>query len=419
MQLNTLVLLVKGNPVDEILLGIKKIGFGEGKVVGVGGTVEEGEQLRQTAVRELEEEIGVKVREKDLQKAAKITFTFPTKPEWDRIVYVYLARRWEGEPGNSNEIDPAWYKVKDIPYAEMWADAAHWLPVILAGKEILARFTFEGDNETLAFHEIKEDKDFLWPHLKEIPYFRSLLRSVEASYYQDLDLPEPILDVGSGDGHFASLAFDFKIDVGLDPWWEPLVDSKRYDVYGIRIQADGAEMPFPSNYFSSALSNSVLEHIPHIDAVLADTARVLKPGAPFLFCVPNPGYYKELSVPAFLRKIGLKRLAQAYEDWFMRMSRTEHADTPQVWEVRLEQAGFTLERWWHYFSPAALHVLEWGHYFGAPSLLPHKLTRRWIIAPKRWNLWLTERLVRPYASTEPRPDGTYTFFIARKKEVNK
>jgi hypothetical protein len=111
----------------------------------------------------------------------------------------------------------------------------------------------------------------------------------------------------------------------------------------------------------------------------------------------------------------LKDLAQVYTDWFMKMSRTVHADSPEVWEARLERAGFTLERWWHYFSPASLHVLEWGHYFGAPTLLPKKLFDRWILAPTEWNLALTERYVRPYAETEPRFDGTYTFFIARKK----
>jgi hypothetical protein len=59
--------------------------------------------------------------------------------------------------------------------------------------------------------------------------------------------------------------------------------------------------------------------------------------------------------------------------------------------------------------------LEWGHYFGAPTLLPRLLTGRWIIAPQRWNLALTERLVRRYAVPRPDPTGTFTFFVARKQ----
>ena len=415
MLLNTICLLVKGDPISEVLLADKKIGFGVGKVVGVGGTVEAGETLWQTSVRELEEEIGVQVAEKDLQRAAKITFSFPGRPEWDRIVYVYLARMWQGEIVESDEVDPKWYPLEEIPYAQMWADSAEWLPAVLAGRRIIARFTFEDDNETLVEIEVKDDQDYLWPHLKELPYFRSLLRSVEASYYQDLDLPEPVLDVGSGDGHFASLVFDKKLDVGLDPWWGPLRESKQYEVYHALVQADAALSPFPSGFFASAMSNSVLEHIEDIDDVLVGTSRVLRSGAPFLFCVPNPGYVSELSIPKIFRKLRLPHLAKKYVDWFMRISRTVHADSPEVWERRLNQAGFDLERCWDYFSPASLAALEWGHYFGAPSWISKLLFGRWIIAPFRWNLALTERMLRRFAATEPIPTGTYSFFIARKR----
>ena len=112
--------------------------------------------------------------------------------------------------------------------------------------------------------------------------------------------------------------------------------------------------------------------------------------------------------------MGLKRLARWYEDWFRMISRTHHADPVEVWEERLAKAGFRLERWWHYFSPDALRLMEWGHYLGAPSLLTKWLLGRWLAVPSRWNLALTERLIRPYADTEPHPDGTYTFFIARR-----
>jgi len=257
-------------------------------------------------------------------------------------------------------------------------------------------------------------KDFLWLHLRDLPYFRAMLRAVEASFYQDLELPEPILDVGCGDGHFASVAFNRPLDVGIDPWEGPIRQAARLGGYRSLVQADGGNMPFPDGYFSSAISNSVLEHIPHVEAVLAETARVLKPGAPFIFCVPNPGYLSELSIPAHLTAIGLSSLAGAYTAWFRRMSRVEHAEPSTVWQGWLERAGFQLERCWDYFSPAAMRVLEWGHYFGAPTLLPHALIGRWIIAPTRWNLALTQKLVSPYSQPVPDPKGTFTFYLARR-----
>jgi hypothetical protein len=81
----------------------------------------------------------------------------------------------------------------------------------------------------------------------------------------------------------------------------------------------------------------------------------------------------------------------------------------------LDLAGFDLERWWHYFSPSAMRVLEWGHYFGLPSLIARKMTGKWVLVPTKWNLWLTEKYVRRYASTEPTKDGVFTFYIARKR----
>jgi SAM-dependent methyltransferase len=251
------------------------------------------------------------------------------------------------------------------------------------------------------------NKDFLFLHLRDLPYFRAFLRAVESTYYQDLALPAPVYDVGCGDGHFASLTFERKIDVGLDPWHGPIHEAKKYGAYKELVEADGAKSPFPSAYFASGFSNSVLEHIPHIDAVLAETARVLKKNAPFYFCVPNTRYLSELSISRVLGK--------GYTEWFQKISRVSHADEPDVWQKRLEQAGFTLEHSWNYFSPASMRVLEWGHYFGVPSVFARVLTGRWIIVREPWNLWLTKKYVSPYASPKPVDNGTFTFYIARRR----
>jgi len=262
--------------------------------------------------------------------------------------------------------------------------------------------------------EKRDTKDFLWLNLKDLPYFRALLRAVEAGFYQDIDLPSPVLDLGCGDGHFASVAFDRKIDVGLDPWWGPVRQARQRGVYHLILQSDGAHMPFPEGYFASGFSNSVLEHIPEIDPVLKEVCRVLKPNAPFVFCVPNHRFLPSLSIGQSLDRWHLNALAKSYRAFFNRISRHHHCDSPETWQDRLKRAGFKLERWWHYFPPAALRVLEWGHYWGAPTLLPHALIKRWLWMPTRWNLALTERMLRPYAGNVPHPDGAYTFFIAKK-----
>jgi len=258
-----------------------------------------------------------------------------------------------------------------------------------------------------------KDKDFLWLNLRELPYFRGMLRAVEAQFYQEFELPAPTLDLGCGDGKFAMTTFERKLDVGLDPWAGPIHQAARGGGYFSLIQANGGRMPFSDGYFASALSNSVLEHIVQVEFVLAELRRVLRPGALFLFCVPNPRYLTELSIPPFLGRLGLAGAGRAYTSWFQRMSRVEHIVWPDVWQKWLETAGFRIERWWHYFSPQAMRAMEWGHYFGAPTLLTHAISKHWIIAPWRWNLFLTERFVRRYTIAQPDLHGTFTFYVAR------
>ena len=250
-------------------------------------------------------------------------------------------------------------------------------------------------------------RDFLSLHLRQLPYFRALLRSVESSYFQRLPLPRPIYDVGCGDGQFASVTFPWQVDVGLDLGRASVHEAKTHGGYRFLVEADGASSPFRTAYFGSGFSNSALEHVPDLEAVLAETARVLKRDAPFYFSVPNPRYLSELSLS--------RVLGPRYTAWFKRMSRVYHAEEPDFWRARLQHAGFQLVRWWHYFPPASMRVLEWGHYFGIPSLAVRFITGRWILAPVRWNLRLTEAFLRKYASPEPVDDGTFTFYITTRR----
>ena len=60
MKLETTLCLLKKD--NQILLAMKKRGFGEGKYNGVGGKIEEGETPEEGTIREIEEEFGIKVK---------------------------------------------------------------------------------------------------------------------------------------------------------------------------------------------------------------------------------------------------------------------------------------------------------------------------------------------------------------------
>lgn len=149
----TLCLLRKDN---QILLAMKKRGFGMGKWNGVGGKKNENETIKEAAVRETQEEIGVLL--KKFSQVATLNFYFPSAPNeenWNQQVHVYLVDEWEGDPTESEEMAPKWFNFKNIPFDSMWKDDIHWLPKTLNGNLLTGHFMFDKDQNLEEF-EITE-----------------------------------------------------------------------------------------------------------------------------------------------------------------------------------------------------------------------------------------------------------------------
>lgn len=68
MYSTTLCFVVDGLPARNVLLGMKKNGFGKGKYNGFGGKIEQNEGIKAAVLRELEEECGLIAAEQDLEK---------------------------------------------------------------------------------------------------------------------------------------------------------------------------------------------------------------------------------------------------------------------------------------------------------------------------------------------------------------
>jgi SAM-dependent methyltransferase len=238
--------------------------------------------------------------------------------------------------------------------------------------------------------------DPLWRQLKTVPAFRALLRSVESRFYGQVDLAAPVLDLGCGDGHFAAMTFERPLAVGVDPWWGPLLKAGRSGAYHGLAQAAGDRLPFAAGSFETVISNSVLEHIPDVQPVLAEVSRVLRPGGRLNFTAPSHYFTEALAGAAFFERLRLPAAAHAYRRLFNRVSRHARTDPPQAWARRLALAGLTVERWQYYFSRGALRALEVGHIQGLPSAVLHFLTGHWIVAPWRCSLRPTEQWLRPY-----------------------
>lgn len=138
---------------DQILLAMKKRGFGEGKWNGAGGKLEPGETIEQALIRETEEEIGVTPTR--YWPVAELDFVqdVETDDPWHMYVYAYFCDQWTGEPTESDEMAPHWYRLDGIPYDDMWQDDEYWLPLVIAGDKVVGRFTFDHEDKLLT-HDV-------------------------------------------------------------------------------------------------------------------------------------------------------------------------------------------------------------------------------------------------------------------------
>ncbi|XP_078521102.1 oxidized purine nucleoside triphosphate hydrolase [Lissotriton helveticus] len=155
-KLFTLVLVVQPK---QVLLGMKKRGFGVGRWNGFGGKVQKGETIEEAAKRELLEESGLTVDE--LHKIGNIKFEFVGSTEL-MDVHIFRADNYSGEPTESEEMRPQWFELEDIPFVQMWPDDVYWFPIMLQKKKFLGYFKLQGHDTILDYRleevdEIKEN----------------------------------------------------------------------------------------------------------------------------------------------------------------------------------------------------------------------------------------------------------------------
>lgn len=262
---------------------------------------------------------------------------------------------------------------------------------------------------------LTSQRDYLIEHLVAVPAFRALLRSIEARLIGEREWQRPILDLGCGDGHFAHAAFTQPLDAGIDPSPQAIAEATRRGMHRELKIGDSNAMPFPDGAFATVLSNSVLEHIPDIDATLRETHRVLKAGGLFVFTTPNQHYAEYLFFAAVFKRLGWRGLAARYGAFFNRIAHHYRTDSAAVWTERLQRLGFGVRECQTYFSRDASHVFDLAHYYSAPTILCKFLFGRWIIAPWRANFILIEPLWRRYYNETPADDGASLFFVCERK----
>ena len=124
-------MLIHDQPNGRVLLGRKKRGIGQGNFNGFGGKIEKDKDtdVVSSALRELKEEAGV--APVGLSRRGVLSFHFLDTPSEVWETHLFSGEGIEGEPEETEEMEPRWFGVHEVPYEQMWQDDRFWLPSIL------------------------------------------------------------------------------------------------------------------------------------------------------------------------------------------------------------------------------------------------------------------------------------------------
>jgi SAM-dependent methyltransferase len=249
------------------------------------------------------------------------------------------------------------------------------------------------------------------------PFALAIERSIESKIYQKLIIEPPILDLGCGDGLFAHLVFDEKIDTGIDPNPRELTRAGELGGYRELIQCYGASIPRPDASYNTVISNSVLEHIPELQPVFREIFRILVPGGFFYFTVPTHLFEKYSAVSRLLRAFKLHQLALRYERFYNEFWHQYNCFPPETWREIIESHGFQVTDIYTYDPQKICTINDLLVPFSFFSYVMKKFFNRWILLPRLRRLWaplFMPAIAKLIERADKSDDGCLVFISARK-----
>lgn len=148
----TLCLVCKDS---QILLAVKKLRWGAGKLNGYGGKVRRNETVENAAKRELKRESGLTAL--NMEEIGFIMFEFQ-KPSIISECYFFRVKDFKGKPKESGEMGIGqWYDMKMLPLEEMWEGDRLWMPYFLKGQKFQGRVIYNNPEEKkVVAHHLSE-----------------------------------------------------------------------------------------------------------------------------------------------------------------------------------------------------------------------------------------------------------------------
>lgn len=223
--------------------------------------------------------------------------------------------------------------------------------------------------------------NFLKRYLAIAPSALAYERAIECALHVGKSWPAPILDIGCGDGIFAKILFEGKIDTGIDPDADEVSRAKPLDKYEELIVCYGDKIPKPDGSYNTVFSNSVLEHIPDLQPVLREVHRLMSDDARFYITIPTDRLEQATFLARALSAVGLKQLAYRYGKFYNRFWRHYNVHSLEGWRAVFAEAGFEVEIERAYVPKNLSTLYDLLTPLALPALIAKKRFRRWLLVP--------------------------------------
>ncbi|HET7563986.1 MAG TPA: class I SAM-dependent methyltransferase [Gemmatimonadaceae bacterium] len=238
--------------------------------------------------------------------------------------------------------------------------------------------------------------------LRELGPSLGLWRAAEVAVLREVTYEPPVLDLGCGDGAAVSRVLS-RVAFGVDPDTRTLERAARRGIYEQLLPVRVEALPMRAASMSTVVSNSVLEHIPRVDAVFHAVHRMLRPRGRFVFTTPTEAFSDALTFP-----LG------PYARWRNRQYGHVNLWPLRRWRAHLERAGLELEYTRTYLRPSLVRM--WDALDLTQQLRMGRagiVSAAWHRLPDAWLGRLAERVARWDLSAAH--DGGGRLIVARKR----
>lgn len=133
-------------------------------------------------------------------------------------------------------------------------------------------------------------------------------------------IKSPVLDVGVGRGYF----LEELIDVGYTADGQDIVQSSKRPIYVGKLKS----INFPTENFSTVISQHSLEHIPNLGETLREISRILKPNGHFIVEFPDFDFPHHWKITEHLWMLNATQLIDLIESFgFKCISRSKPVES--------------------------------------------------------------------------------------------